>query len=152
MTFDSTNFEAIIKLADDIFATSAPLAASQSVSAIRQSLDETLPAIPYPQPEVTALQRGGGRGRGGYRGGRGNRGGRGGRGGGGGSPPNSGSNQNSSSQNSQSDKPKGAKHPNLPPGEWKGCRMHYTHWKNAYFCAAPATCPWKDIFAPRPNK
>ena len=53
---------------DDIFATSQP---AQSVSAI-QDPNQTLPALPYPVPEVAALRGGRGQGRGGRgRGGRG---------------------------------------------------------------------------------
>ena len=141
MTFDSANFEAIIKLADDIFATNHASSSLPAVASIRQSPDDTLPAIPYPQPEVAAVQRGGRGGRGGRGRGRGGRGGRGA----------ANQNQNPQSQNQNSDKPRGAKHPDLPAGEWKGCRMHYIHGKSAYFCAAPATCPWKDIFTPRPS-
>ena len=144
MSFDSANFEAIIKLADDIFATNAHAASASvpTVAAIQQNPDETLPAIPYPQPEVAAIQRGGGRGRG--RGGRGRgRGNRGSSNGGGGG-------QSSSTASGQ--RHSGAKHPDLPSGEWTGCQMHFKHGKSAFFCSEPGTCPWKNIFLPRPSK
>ena len=76
-------------------------------------MDETLPAIPYAQPEVAAASfRGGqrgGRGRGNQRG-RGQRGGRGNRGGGGGGTQ------------PQTRQYKGTKHPDLPAGNWTGAR------------------------------
>ena len=129
-SFDSTTFNAVCDLADKIHSTSMPAGANMSVAAV--SLDETQPAIPYAAvPEVAAI---GGRGRGNGRGGRGGRGNRGGGRGG---------------NNSQS-KPK--KHPDLPPGEWTGCSNHRKHGKGAYFCSDPTSCPWKDIFAPKPSK
>ena len=81
-------------------------------------------------------------GRGGYRG---NRGGR----GGGGSEGGAQSNSNPSSQNS---KHKGAKHPDLPDGDWKGCSMHFRWGRSAHFCSEPGSCPWKNIFTPKPAR
>ena len=65
MEFNSTTFDAVCKLADDVFQSNQP---TPSIAAV--SLDETQPAIPYATPEVAAI-------RGGNRGGRGGRGGRG---------------------------------------------------------------------------
>ena len=119
------SFEATIMLADDIFSTHhvVPQVAAAAV------LDETQPAIPY--PEVAAIRGGNRGGRGGGRGNRGNRGGR-----GGGRPQ----------------QPRGPKHPDLPPGDFKWCGMHHKWGKGSYFCAAPDTCPWRDVTVPRPTK
>ena len=150
MTFNKTNLNALLELADDIHAnTSQNSSASATVAAM--SLNETQPALPYPVPEVSAVSRGGGRGggRGGqFRGsGRGGRGGRGNRGG-------SGSGGNSGGGGSQPSQPrhKGTKHPDLPPGDWQGCNMHFKWGRGSYFCTEPTTCPWKNIVAPKPEK
>ena len=133
--FTKDTFNKVVELADDIFDDTQGSARVAAVAAVKTpvSLDETQPAIPY--PEVAAI-RGRGRGRG-----RGNRGGRGGRGGQGGqaSQPQQGSRR-------------GPKHPDLPPGDFKWCGMHHKWGKNSYFCADPTNCPWKDITAPRPDK
>ena len=145
-TFSKDTFTAVTELADEIHSTqpgSAAAVQAMSVAAVRsdtsQSADDTLPAMPYPVPEVAAASRGGG-----WRGGRGprNRGGRGGnnrgggRGGGGGSQP----------------KHSGTKHPDLPSGEWKGCSMHFKWGRSAHFCSEPGTCPWKDVFTAKPAR
>ena len=127
--FNKDTFDEVIQLADDIFASNAP---SASVAAV--SLNETQPALPYPTPEVAAVNRGGRGGRS-----RGSRGGRGNRGGG----------RGASSAPSGN---RGSKHPDLPAGEWSGCSMHFKWGKSAHFCSEPATCPWKDIFTPKPAK
>ena len=156
-TFSKTTFDAVVKLADDIFSANAP--PSASVSAIRAgsqqgrpqagapavNLDETQPAISYPVQEVDAIRAPRGSFRGG-RGGRWNRGNRGGRGGGQQQQQSSGASAPSSSS-----RHRGPKHPDLPAGEWQGCSMHYKFGKQSYFCAEPATCPWKNVFATRPN-
>ena len=146
--FNKENFDEIVQLADNIHATQAASAAVQAlrVNAVQvpaQSLDETQPAIPYATAEVAAVSRGG----------RGNRGGRwprnrGGRGGG------RGGNQNQSGGQSNGGQPKhkGPKHPDLPSGEWKGCGMHYKWGRGAHFCSEPSSCPWKNIYAPKPAK
>ena len=136
------NFNEVTQIADEIHESNLP-----SVSAVKldgaSALNETQPGIPYPVPEVNAIR---GTSRGG-RGGRGYRGNRGGRGGGrGGAQNNSGGSQR------QAGGHKGTKHPDLPEGEWKGCFMHFRHGRGAYFCAEPATCPWKNIFTPRPTQ
>ena len=124
--FNKANFNAILELADKIH-DSQPAAQVAAVSAVGSSLDETQPAIPY--PEVAAI-RGGARGRNRGRG-RGNRG---------------------RGQASQPPQRRGPKHPDLPPGDFKWCSMHFKFAKGAYFCADPSTCPWKDITSPRPTK
>ena len=156
MPFTKANFNAITQLADDIFESQP----AHSVSAVRStgavaaasaapppaSLNSTQPAIPYPIEEVSAVRSfRGGRGRGG-RGGRGNRGGRGGGG------NNGGQNQNQGGQNPSAPRHRGTKHPDLPAGDWKGCNMHFRHGRGAYFCAEPATCPWKNIYTQRPQQ
>ena len=138
------NFNEVTQIADEIHESNMP-----SVSAIQISsdpLNETQPGLQYPVThEVNAIRRGG-RGQG-----RGNRGGRGGRGRGG-RGANSGSGSAASSGQPASSGHKGTKHPDLPAGEWTGCFMHFKHGRGAYFCAEPATCPWKNIFTPRPPK
>ena len=131
MKFNADTFNEVTQLADDIFTSHVP---SAQVAAVK--LDETQPAIPYPNPEIAATSRGGrgGRGRGGRGGGRGR-----GRG---------ASNQTATGQQ----KFKGTKHPDLPEGDWTGCSNHFRYGKSAYFCAEPTTCPWKNIFVPRPGK
>ena len=139
-------FDAIVKLADDIHASSAPSA--YSVAAVRtapEALDETQPGLQYPvDAEVNAIRNGRGRGNQGGRGGRGGRGNRGNRGGRGG-----GQSQNQNQQNQASGggpKHKGTKHPDLPAGEWNGCSMHFRWGRSAFFCSEPGTCPWKNVF------
>ena len=145
-TLSKDNFEQVIKEADDIFdsnnsakaaAAVAAVAVSPSVTAGQASMDETLPGLQYPVPEVNAVNRGGGRGAGRGRGGRGFRGG--GRGG----------NQNPGQNQGQGQGKKPPKHPDLPSGEWKGCNIHRKWGRGAHFCAEPATCPWKNVFTPR---
>ena len=150
--FNKENFNEIVQLADDIHASHNPgAAASFSVAAV--SLNETQPALPYPVPEVAAVRQSGGRG-GGGRGGRGNRGWRGNRGGGGRGGAQAQTSQNGQNQAQTSSQPrhKGPKHPDLPPGEWKGCQMHYKWGKSAFFCAEPSSCPWKNVYTPKPEK
>ena len=155
MKFDKDTFKEVLQHADDVHASNTP---SASVAAVRlvtasapppASLDETQPALPYPAAEVAAASRG----RGG-RGGRGNRGGRGGRGGNRGGGQSNGSQSGGQSGSGATaaggqSRHKGPKHPDLPPGEWTGCRLHYRWGKQAHFCAEPATCPWKNVFTPR---
>ena len=90
---------------------------------------------------------------GGFQGGRGGRGGRGqgrgGRGSRGGAQPSSSGTQSSATGGTTR---RGTKHPDLPPGEWTGCNLHFRWGRSAYFCAEPSTCPWRDIFTPRPPK
>ena len=137
--FSKATFNEITQLADDIHDTQTATVAAMGA----HSLDETQPAIQYPVPEVAAVNRGG-------RGGRGGRGqGRGGRGSRGGAQPSSSGTQSSASGGTTR---RGTKHPDLPPGEWTGCNLHFRWGRSAYFCAEPSTCPWRDIFTPRPPK
>ena len=143
IVLNKENFEAAIELADKIF-TSTTNPSVASVSAVRaqtQSADETLPAIPYAQQEVAAI-RGSGRGRGRGRRGRGGRSNRGGAGAGGAT----------GTQTASQPRHKGTKHPDLPNGEWRGCQMHFRWGKSAFFCSEPSSCPWKDIYIPKPAK
>ena len=163
MSFTKENFNAVTQLADDIFesqpnpavsAVRADGAIAAAAAASSSSLNATQPALQYPVPEVNAVRfnRGG-------RGGRWNRGNRGGRGrGGGGGNGNQngqgggGGNQAQSGQSNQSgSQRRGTRHPDIPPGEWSGCNNHYRYGKSAFFCSEPATCPWKNIYAVRPN-
>ena len=138
-TLNKDNFNEVCQLADDIYTSNSNKPTMAAVTS--QSLNETQPALPYPvQAEVNAVRSSnrGGRGRGRGRGGRGNQ--RGGRGG-----QSNGSRPSSGTSSAQ------PKHPDLPPGEWSGCSMHRRHGRGAYFCSEPATCPWKDIFTPKPK-
>ena len=133
MMFSKENFDSIVQLADDIFANTTQPA---SVSAIRGAaasspLNETQPGLQYPVPEVAAFRNSRGRGRGGR--GRGSRG-------------------RGQPQQQQQPRHRGAKHPDLPAGEWRGCGMHFKFGKGAYFCSDPSSCPWKDIYASKPAK
>ena len=129
-TFNKDTFDSVVQLADDIYSSSRPTPSVAAVSRQTSALDETQPGLQYPVPEVNAI-RGGGRGRGRGRGGRGGRG--------------RGASQG---QTGGADKPhKGTKHPDLPEGEWRGCGMHFRWGRGAFFCSAPATCPWKDVYA-----
>ena len=150
-TFNKANFDQIVQLADDIHS-SQPASMTRQVAAV--SLDETQPAISYPVPEVAALARGGRGGRGGRGRGRGNRGNRGGgqSGGGAQSGGQSGNGQSGGGASGNQPKHKGTKHPDLPDGEWRGCSMHFRFGRQAHFCNEPGTCPWRNVFTPRPAK
>ena len=152
-TLSKETFKRIGQLADKIFASSS----SKTVAAVRvdknnapATLDETQPGLTYPVPEVAGVARGG---RGG-RGGRGFRGGRG-RGGNRGGSAQSGTAQQSNTsgdQNQSGGQPRhrGPRHPDGPPPS--GCSMHWKWGRSAFFCSEPGTCPWKNIFAPKPNQ
>ena len=154
-TFSKATFDSVVSLADNIYTSNRPnpAVAAYSVAAVSSGsgtvgggavspsyLNETQPGLTYPVPEVNAVSRGGRGGRG-FRGGRGGRGG--GRGGRGGQQQSSGA---------SAPKYKGTKHPDLPEGDRQGCSMHFRHGKNAYFCSEPTTCPWKNVFIPKPQK
>ena len=142
------NFEEVCQAADDIFESSntTPVVAAVATHVGAPSLNETQPGLQYPVPEVAAVRgRGGGSNRN-FRGGRGGRGGRGNRGARGGQSGQGGQGQQASTG---APKNKGPRSPDLPPGEWTGCGVHYKYGKNAHFCAEPASCPWKNIFKPR---
>ena len=150
MAFNKETFNAVTQLADDIFETQSAAVNAMSVAAVSQdAFNETQPGLQYPVPEVAAFGRGGsgrgGRGRGRGRGGRGNRGGSSTRGG---SAPATNTPAPSQSQARY----KGPKHPDLPQGEWTGCQLHYKWGRSAHFCAEPLTCPWKNIFTPKPAR
>ena len=150
-SFSKDNFNEVTQLADDIFAqTSAPTVNAMRVAAVAPSMDETLPALEYPVGEVNAMARGrGGRG---FRGGR-NRGrGRGNRGGSGSSGSGAGGQQQPQQTHSGPRQYKGTKHPDLPPGDWTGCQMHFRWGRQANFCTEPSTCPWRNVFTPKQNK
>ena len=144
-TLSKDNFDEVLQRADDIFQSSSSRSAG-AVAAVAASaapsLDETQPAIPYAAQPVAAVSRG--------RGGRGRGRGRGGRGRGQGSNSNSGNQQ--SAAPSSGPKHKGTKHPDLPPGEWKGCSMHFKWGRGSFFCSEPATCPWKNVYTTKPEK
>ena len=136
----AATFDQVVKLVDDIHSSNKAVPVVAAIDKAESGLDETQPAIPYPAAEVAGVSRGrGGRGRGG-RGGRNNRGGRGG-----------GAQNKNQPQDGSQPKHKGPKHPDLPSGEWKGCGVHYKYGPNAYFCAEPTTCPWKNVIKPKNN-
>ena len=144
--FNYNTFNEVLQFADDTHASSEPAPVVAAVSGVArrpapsQSLDETQPAIPYPQPEIAATSRGGqGGGRGRGRGGRGNRG---------------GGAQGSLPQEIQVkvNTHPGTKHPDLPAGDWLGCGMHFKWGKFAFFCSEPSTCPWKNVCSESMNQ
>ena len=143
-TFTKETFNAVVELADDIFddITPAPSVAAARKSVAAVNLDETQPAIPYAEPEVAATRRGGRGGRGRGRGGRGR----------GGNNAQQASSSSSSSTSSAAPPNRGTKHPDLPAGNQQWCSMHFKWGKNSHFCSAPSTCPWKDVYTPRPAK
>ena len=141
-------FNQVVQLADDIHASNLPVPSVAAVATATTSLDETQPAIPYATGEVAAIRgRGGG---GGGRGGRGNRGGRN-RGGRNRNNRNGQQGQQQSSSSSSGPKHTGTKHPDLPPGDWLGCSMHFKWGRQSFFCSEPATCPWKNVYATKPE-
>ena len=135
--FTAATYKDVFETADKVFLSSKQVTVAAMSSKANSSLDETLPAFQSQnQPQVAAINRGGGgnrgqRGnRGGWRGQRGQRGnGRGGQRGGG---------QSSSSQSSSSNR--GPRHHSNPPESC--CDRHYRHGDQSYFCLAPLTCPW----------
>ena len=131
--FSKATFNNILELADAIFVSNAPTSSVAAVSGQADTLNETLPAIQYPIPEVAAANRSRGRG------------GRGGRGRGGGARGARGAASNTTQR-------RGTKHPDLPQGDQKWCSLHYRWGKAAHFCSEPATCPWKDVFTPKPPR
>ena len=147
-TLNKDNFNEVLQRADDIFQSSSRAAGAVAAVTVvnpTPSLDETQPAIPYAAQPVAAVSRG--------RGGRGGRGNRGGRGRGrGNSNPNSNNTNQQSSSTAAAPKHKGTKHPDLPSGEWRGCSMHFRWGRGAFFCSEPATCPWKNVYATKPEK
>ena len=148
MPFNADTFKEVTQHADAVFASNAPVtvAAVRSEAAVLAqppaSLDETQPGLAYPVAEVAAI-RGGRGGRGFNRGGRNNRGGRGG--------ASSGTQQaaGNNSGGQRQTKNKGPRHPDNPP--FQGCQMHWKWGKSAFFCSEPSTCPWKNIFSPKPD-
>ena len=137
-TLKKDNFNQVTQEADDIWksnSSASSVASIKSNGAVQaSSLDQTLPALQYPIPEVSAIGRGrGGRGRGR---GRGRGGGRGGQ---------------TATSTTTTTRHKGAKHPDLPEGDWPGCSMHFRWGRGAHFCSEPGTCPWKNVFAPKPR-
>ena len=129
--FNKANFNEIVQLADDIFKTqSSSNPAGPVIAAAAADLDETQPGLAYPAPEVNAVGRG--------RGGRGGRsrpwrgGGRGGQNGGQ-NGQSRGGGQSQQGQTGQQTGRRGTKHPDLPPGEWKGCNLHYRWGRSAHF-------------------
>ena len=142
MDFTADTYRNVFDMADAVWtsnnANTTVVAALTSDTTTPSSLNETQPGLQYPVPEVNAVSRGrGGRGRGRGRGGRG-------RGGG----------QQQQQQNAGASVPrhKGTKHPDLPAGDWQGCAMHFKHGRQSFFCSEPATCPWKNVYATRPQK
>ena len=137
MKLTKDTFNATVTHADEVFDSVNPSGATASVAAIKAqpSLDQTLPALQSSVvPEVNAIRGGRNRGRG-----------RGGRGRGRGQAP-------SAPSGPSGPKHKGAKHPDLPSGDWTGCQMHHRWGRGAFFCSEPGTCPWRNVFAPKPTK
>ena len=147
MTFSKQTFNEVLQLADDIFETQNVATPSGAVNALSASpsLDETQPGLAYPVAEINAVSRG--------RGGRGGRG-RGGRGRGRGGGARGGGQQNPTTTPAQAGpKHKGTRHPDLPAGDVdRYCSMHFRWGRGAHFCSEPGSCPWKNVFTPKPAK
>ena len=132
MEFSQATYKNVFEAADKVFLSSKQVTVAamtvKSGATASSNLDETLPAFSEQnQPQVAAINRGGGRGQRGNRGGRGQRGQRGnGRGG-----------QRGGGQASSS---RGPRHHSNPPESC--CDRHYRHGDQSYFCLAPLTCPW----------
>ena len=132
MEFSQATYKNVFEAADKVFLSSKQVTvAAMTVkpgATASSNLDETLPAFSEQnQPQVAAINRGGGRGQRGNRGGRGQRGQRGnGRGG-----------QRGGGQASSS---RGPRHHSNPPESC--CDRHYRHGDQSYFCLVPLTCPW----------
>ena len=153
--FNKDTYQAIFKLADQVWLANGGAAQPAVVAAITQ------PSTTNPQdelPQVAAVTRGRGRG-GNPRGGRG-------RGRGGGqnrgaynnnntsnqNTSGSGQNQNASSNpSSSSTKPhqKGQKHADLPSNASWACAQHWKRGRGAPYCSDPLVCQWVNIVAPR---
>ena len=153
MTFNADNFEAIVKLADDVFSQGR----QSQVSALSGAVSLPAPAVfdeafrdelPSDQVQQVAGLGRGGRGGGGQRGGRGQRGffrgqgrggGRGGRGGQQNQSAQGGVAQSQGqiqSKNSHS-RHKTQRHPDNPP--FQSCFQHWTYGKSAHFCMEPGS-------------
>ena len=150
MEFNADNFDAICKIADDVYSATRS-SAIPSVSAVMNPASGAVslpgPAVldqafhpDFPQTQVAAMSYGrgrGGRGRGQNRGQR--RGGGQGRG-----------------QGAQ--RGKGEIHPrhqtqrhaDQPPIQ--ACGRHWRFGKAAHFCEEPGSCPWKDFWVPKSNQ
>ena len=129
--FTHATYKEVFEAADKVYLSAKQL----TVSAVEApSMDETLPAFQAQnQPQVAAVNRGGGRGGNGQRGNGGGRGGRGGRGRG----------QGRGGQGGQSQQSRGTKHETVPDNlAEKMCNRHYKHGASAWFCVKPLTCPW----------
>ena len=131
------DFETVIQLADDCFATLQPQQVSFVAAAETAESPQTAQAL-----EVAAVGRGRGQNRGqqynrGYSGSRGApRGGqRGGQRGGG------------AGQHGQAGQQQGG---DTPPED--ACYQHKRYGRKAYFCSDPDSCPWRYQTTPRPKK
>ena len=148
--FNKNTYNEIFSLADAVFQSNKPESGPQ-VSAVAQP---TQAGAQSADPQVSAVARGGWRGRG-----RGNRGGRGANRGNGNGNRGGNSNSNSNSNNSNSNNTnsggsgpdptrgtnKGAKHSDIPAGLNGLCQTHWTFGKAAIYCRKPRSCPWKDF-------
>ena len=134
LKFDKDTYHSVLQHADDVFdsnQSNQPVVASVTRPApVHNESHVSNTAFNRELPgDVAAVQRGRGRGGRGFRGGRGGRGqNRGARGAGSGG-------QSSTSQET-------------PPSNC--CWVHKAKARNAWYCAAPFTCPWKNSIVPRP--
>ena len=158
--FNKDTYKKVFDLADKLYlANGGGQISSHAVVAAASVAD-----LSDPNPQVSALQSGGGRGGRGQRGGRGGRGGRGaGRGGAQGGNTNSSQNQ-FQNQNSQPNSNKGSAPRNnsnyQPKPHQRGqraspdvpdnaCSRHWSQGRNATYCSDPLNCSWVHIIAPR---
>ena len=146
--FNKDTYQALFKLADQVFIANGGKAVQPAVvAAVTSSNAQSTPTPSDDNPQVAAVGRGAPRGRGGR--------GRGGRGRGNSNSYNQNNQnqgQNSSNQTSTNNKPhqKGPKHPDLPSSAGWACAQHWKKGRGAPYCSDPLICKWVSIVAPRP--
>ena len=151
--FNHATYQSIFKQADEAWLANGGSTSTPAVVAAVST--DTKPSDPNDAPQVSAVQRGGGRGRGPRN--RGNRGnGRG--------TYNNNSNRSNEAQNTNTNnsnssnsttntnaKPhqRGTKHPDLPKNAGWACAQHWKKGRGAPYCSDPLVCQWVNVVAPR---
>ena len=160
LEFNDTNFDAIVQLADAVYASNLKPVPSVSAIGVAASGAVSLPGPavlnqafhPAFEQEVAAVSYGRGQNRGGRGRGQG-RGGRNGRGGGRGGGQSQNQGQGRGGQNQKGEvhpRHQTARHADQPP--FQSCGRHWRFGKSAHFCEEPGTCPWKDVWIPKSNQ
>ena len=124
MEFNHNTFKSVFEAADKVYLSSKQISvAALKVAAV--DLDETQAAFnPENQPQVAAMAK---------------------------KPKKNKKNKNANGGGGQSQaNPRGQKHSSVPDNlAEKMCDRHHRHGVDAWYCLAPATCPWKSKIAPR---